>query len=115
MTEHDKEQKFLNNVRNTLHKSLDAIDAETTSRIKQARYQALEQGHNKSSWLMPFSAIAVTASVVTLSVTLWFTPFNEMNEELVLEDISLLTASEELDFYQELEFYNWLDDEQING
>ena len=115
MTDHERQQRFLANARNTLDNSLESIDAETARQLKQVRYKALEQNHKKSSWFMPVSSIAVTASVVTLTVALWFTQFNELNEELVLEDITLLTATEELEFYQELEFYNWLDEEHING
>jgi len=64
---------------------------------------------------MPYSAFAATAAVLVLTITIWLTQAPDINDELVLEDISILTSTEELDFYQQLEFYNWLDDEQING
>ena len=97
MTEHDKQQDFLNHASNVLDKSIETIDDETVRRLKQIRYQALEHKEKKTAWLKPLPAMAATAAA------------------LALEDMPLLTTNEDLDFYQELEFYNWLDDEQING
>ena len=115
MKQDDKDQAFLHNTRQVLDHSVDALDEETSSRLRQIRYQALNNKPEKHNWFTPYSAFAATAAVLVLSVTVWLTQLPAINDELVLEDIPLLTTSEELDFYQELEFYNWLDDEQING
>lgn len=115
MKQNDKDQAFLHNARHLLDESVDAIDEGTSSRLRQIRHQALNNKPETRSWFASYSAFAATAAVLVLTVTVWLTQAPTMNDELVLEDIPLLTASEELDFYQELEFYNWLDDEQING
>ena len=115
MRQDDKDQAFLHNARHILDDSVDAIDEQTTSRLKQIRYQALQSKPQKRHWLMPYSAFAATAAVMILTVTVWLTQSPNINDELVLEDMPLLTTGEELDFYQDLEFYSWLDDEQING
>ena len=115
MKQDEKDQAFLDNARQLLDHSVDTIDEETSSRLRQLRYQALDNKPKKLSWFTPYSAFAATAAVLVLTVTVWLTQTTNINDELVLEDIPLLTAGEELDFYQDLEFYNWLDDEQING
>ena len=115
MKQNDKDQAFLHNARHLLDQSVDAIDEETSFRLRQIRHQVLNTKPETRNWFAPYSAFAATAAVLVLTVTVWLTQAPTMNDELVLEDIPLLAASEELDFYQELEFYNWLDDEQING
>ena len=115
MKQDNKDQAFLDNTRRVLDNSVDAIDEETSSRLRQIRYQALNNKAEKNYGLIPYSAFAATAAVLVLTITIWLTQAPDINDELVLQDISILTSTEELDFYQQLEFYNWLDDEQING
>ena len=115
MKQDNKDQAFLDNTRRILDNSVDGIDEDTSSRLRKIRYQALNNKAEKSYGLMPYSAFAATAAVLVLTITIWLTQAPDINDELVLEDISILTSTEELDFYQQLEFYNWLDDEQING
>ena len=115
MKQDNKDQLFTDNARQRLDKSVDATDEETSSRLRQIRYQALNKKADKNIWLTTYSAFAATAAVLVLTITVWLTQAPTINDELVLEDISILTSTEELDFYQQLEFYNWLDDEQING
>ncbi|MCW8855462.1 MAG: hypothetical protein OQK76_09995 [Gammaproteobacteria bacterium] len=115
MKQNEKDQKLLDNARELLEHSVDAIDEETSSRLRQIRYQALNTRSKNLNWFTPYSAFAATAAVLLLTVSVWLTQAPTINDELVLEDMPLLTTTEELDFYQDLEFYNWLDDEQING
>ena len=115
MTQNDNEQDLLKNAQRILDDGADNLDADTTSKLKKIRYQALEQKQQKFSWLTPYSTFAATASVMVLAMTLWFSQPPMVNDELVIEDMPLLSANEELEFFQELEFYNWLDDEEING
>ena len=115
MKQDDKDQAFLHNARHLLDQSVDAIDEDTSSRLRKIRYQALNNKAEKSYGFMPYSAFAATAAVLILTVTVWLTQSPNINDELVLEDMPLLTTGEELDFYQDLEFYSWLEEEQING
>ena len=115
MKQNDNDQEFLDKTRELLEHSVDAIDEKTSSRLRQIRYQALDTRSRKLNWFTPYSAFAATAAVLLLTVSIWLTQAPIINDELVLEDMPLLTTTEELDFYQDLEFYNWLDDEQING
>lgn len=115
MTDNDKQEKLLNHTRDMLDKSIDSIDDDTARRLKQIRFQALEQKKIKPGWFKPLPAMAATAAVLVVAVSLWTTRPAELNDALALEDMPLLSAAEELEFYQELDFYNWLDDEQING
>ncbi|MDH5471792.1 MAG: hypothetical protein OEY61_02970 [Gammaproteobacteria bacterium] len=115
MIDDDTEKNFLAHSKSLLDKSIDAIDTDTAAQLRTMRYQALEHKPKTFNWPTPYAAFATTAAVLMLTVSLWLTQPAEVNDARVLEDIPMLTSGEELDFYQDLEFYNWLDDEQING
>ncbi len=89
--------------------SVEALDAETISRITQARYRALDR-QRKGFWsglpLLPLSAVA-TACVFMLVLTLSSPPDNPSTEPFT--DLELISSSEELEFYDDLEFYEWLE------
>jgi hypothetical protein len=104
---------FLRQVRQDLDRSCAALDGHTLSRLNRIRHAALERKavRRRSPLLLPFGGL-VTASVLVFSVML-----SDRTQEPVesapvaaaeLEDMELLSASEGLDFYEDLEFYQWL-------
>jgi len=105
---------FLCKVRVDLDQSCSALDGQTLSRLTRIRHTALalRTQRRRAPTLLPFGGIA-TAAVLVISVMLYNqSPPNELvpNGTEQLEYIDLLSASEELDFYEELEFYQWLAD-----
>ena len=111
MTEHDREEELLRQVRRTLDESVERMDAATASRITQARHAALKTGPAlKSLWLPTAAAVAASAAVVAVIVA------RAPDETApVLEDIELIAAPDELDLYRDLEFYAWLDTHEPTG
>jgi len=96
------------NLRQRFDESVNAIDAETASKITQARYHALENKGRKSShrFFIPAGAIA-TAFVFVMVFMLVPEP---VNDTILQEgDMDLISSSEELELYEELEFYEWLE------
>jgi hypothetical protein len=110
----DSDDAFLRQVRQDLDHSCAALDGQTLSRLNRIRHTALERKavRRRSPFLLPFGGL-VTASVLVFSVML-----SDRTQDPVetapaaaaeqLEDMELLSASEGLDFYEELEFYQWL-------
>jgi hypothetical protein len=112
------ETAFLRQVRKDLDQSCAALDGQTLSRLNRIRHTALERktARHRSPLLLPFGGL-VTASVLVFAVMLNDTP-PEPTEGVPaaaeqLEDMDLLSASEGLDFYEELEFYQWLANSSI--
>ena len=111
------EATFLARVKGQLDESVDQLDAETRSRLTQARYQALSGLEQRSpwwrGWSLPAGALA-TALVVVLAVDLARppTPTESVSD---LEDLELLSANESFELLEELEFYEWLPAEQETG
>ena len=102
------EHELIQDIREELDKSVDTLDAHTLSRLNQARHKALEQPTRtrwRSNWLLP---VAATAAVAVLAFSL-LTVNSTTDPDLLLEDLELLSSAEDMDFYGELEFYEWLD------
>ncbi|WP_415888557.1 hypothetical protein ACMXYV_11085 [Neptuniibacter sp. SY11_33] len=114
------DKTFVDASQKALDKQVNAQSPEITHRLAQARKQALEQQQSSSDptqlWVSSLqrsmfpTGIAMAALVLLI---LWL-PINEDTQELVqdnllsLETLDLLSAEEDLDLYEELEFINWL-------
>jgi hypothetical protein len=100
------------------------LDSATCSRLAQARHLALAAAAEPRSrwrratrpagdWLVPagaFASVLATAIALTLMVT---EPGDGSAPEM--DDVELLTAGEELELYENLEFYQWLQDREQTG
>ena len=110
------EQLLLSAAKSTLDNSVDDLDASTLERLATIRRQAVESATKQQassiglpSWLLPVGGLATAAAAVLVTMTLWtIQPDKQDAPVAVLEDINLLTAPEEIEFYQDLEFYEWL-------
>lgn len=109
--------KLVDGIRRELDESCRALDGHTLSRLNAIRHAALEKrARRPRTLLLPFGGL-VTACVLVLSVSLLNsgrTPDVGQPEtatvvmDAPLEDIDLLVSDEELDFYEDYEFYQWL-------
>lgn len=89
-------------------------DAHTVQRLARVRAAALrgESSHRARptlSW-RPVAGLAVAASL-TLAVVLHVARDEPNADQAVLDDMEVLLAQDDLELYRELEFYEWLDDE----
>jgi hypothetical protein len=110
-TQHDA--ALLQRVRRDMDRSCAALDGATQSRLNAMRHAALAQGQRKGlrlpQWL-PVGGL-MTACILVLAVMLQPAVVRgpaSLPETAPVEDLDLLTASEDLDFYEEYEFYQWL-------
>lgn len=135
MSEFNKEdQVFLDKAKSVLDENVDDLDTDTLARLRQARQQALDSTSGKANtkwassaggqlvaatsratWILPAGGLAVAATVAVLTVNVWTTKPIESEITVAFNDIDLLTSSESLEFYEELEFYAWLDEHDANG
>jgi hypothetical protein len=120
MTESNDNDKLLKQVKTTLDKAAEEIDGATLTRLRAIRREALAAGEKQK----PFSrwasvgGLTATATVLVLTVSL-LTISPEENVGTLqtmppLEDIALLSDKADLEFYEELDFYLWLDSGQLN-
>ena len=109
-----EQDKLLEQIKQQLDDSAEYLDASTQSRLTQIRSEALA-GSKKStwSWQMPTLALGSTAAIVAVIVSLTLTP--AALQPTALEDLSLLSANDGFEFIENVEFYEWLSEEQQNG
>ncbi|MDC0335308.1 DUF3619 family protein [Pseudodesulfovibrio sp.] len=104
----DKERQFLDNARQVLDDSVQDLDGATRSRLAQARNAALDSKRKRRrrlvTWGTPAAGLAAAALVAVLALR---GPDASMEEKYVA-DLDILTSEEPLDFYEDIEFYQWL-------
>lgn len=115
-TEDQETGNFLDKVTVALDTATDEIDRATITRLQAIRREALAtaEGPVQSAWWVPAGSLAAVATLAVMTVSLW-TITSENEFMLPLEDIALLSDTEELEFYQELDFYLWLDSNKLNS
>ena len=114
------DKAFVDACKKALDKQVNDQSLEITHRLTQARKQALGQQQSSPEptqlWVNSLQRSMFPtglAMAALLLLTLWL-PINDDTQELAqdnllsLETLDLLSAEEDLDLYEELEFINWL-------
>lgn len=104
------------NIKKSMDEVVDAIDVSTQVKLNAARHAALHQSNNKR-WLPKLSMAGVAVAVILTVTLVWFqAPIDgasDQTETLWLEDLDLLATEAEPEFYQDLEFLAWLEENQL--
>lgn len=116
MTQLDEHQ-LIEAGRRALQRALDGLDTSTRMRLQRARYRALDAfatSPMRRTWGVTAGAVAVAGAALVLATVLWFSPAPELRStrlsEVALGDLDLLATTDSLEFYADLEFYDWLED-----
>ena len=124
----DNDARIIEHIRQRLDEDVEALDDATLSRLRQARRLALAAASQPNrpwwgkiwpgsrpagDWLVPagaFASVFATALALTLMVA-------EPDNGLVraVDDLELFTVGEDLELYENLEFYQWLEDREQAG
>ena len=122
MSKQQDDKERLQQVNQQLDDAEQALSAEVVSRLRQSRQMALEQMtpaklENKKFYLgwRPLGAVAMVMSVLVIMIGLKFMNTDMVSHPDTLNDLPLLTATEEFELYEELEFYQWLEFEDRAG
>jgi len=103
----EKDKDFLDQITNTLDRSVQELDGDTLNRIQQLRLTATERAgrhHLQAGWLITGGALASVLIAVLVSLQ---TGSKAVNESM-LEDLALLSTDTSLELYRDLDFYDWL-------
>jgi hypothetical protein len=107
---------FLQQVTSALDKAEHGLDDTTLRELRKRRREAVEISKKRPAWLLPVAGLAMVATVAAFSVSLWLAAPQPSLETLpAVEDMALLGDAESLEFYEDLDFYLWLDEEQGAG
>ena len=117
MSDPNKEQQFIDNVKKALDIDAQNLDAGTQAKLTRARHRALDAGERKGFDLRQWFTIPVmgwaTACILVLGLAFFVQQSNSTLPPL--EDIDLLAAEDNLEFYDGLEFYAWLAEENSDA
>jgi hypothetical protein len=101
--------------RHALDESAQNLDASTLSRLNRARQGALAQGRPLRPWYLPAGLASACAVLVAVAIA-WHTPTNSImptaagaNAGSFDSDLDMMTSDDGIEFYQDLDFYAWLD------
>jgi hypothetical protein len=118
MTERsDRASDFESRAKRIFDDSVRSLDGHTRSQLAQARARALDAG--SAGWRNRFDARAwfpagAAAAAVLAALVVWQGPYMTENpigssvELAAFDDLDILLGDEELELYEELEFYAWL-------
>jgi len=113
----DEDDIFIKKTTSLLDDASENLDDKTRARLRQARRQALESAadHTPFNWMFPAGGFVGVATVAIVTLSIWTA--NPVEEEFTdaLSDIELLTSTESLAFYEDLEVYAWLDEKDAKG
>lgn len=97
--------------------SVESLDATALSRLNQGRHAALEQlasGRSKAEWLRWLPAGGVAAAALITLIVMRGPEIESMPVEVV-SDFEILLQGESLEMFEDLEFYSWMDDLELEA
>jgi hypothetical protein len=111
---HEDDARLIAEVRAALDEGGANVDAATRARLAQARARALEPRRRHWRWWLPAGG-AVFASL--LAAVLWLgqpapVPGNGLDS---VTDFELLTANDDLELFEQMDFYRWLEEEGMHA
>ena len=115
MTQSNSQQdEIIKRINRELDEAVDELDPVIVSKLRSARQRALQQHGPKARVRRAGWVFAATAAMIVLVVFMvpTFESTTPQNGVGVLEDVRLLSSSDELELYEDLEFYHWLDASQ---
>ena len=113
MNANDQEKYFLGKVKDLLDEGVEDLNSQTRQRLEHVRMSALRAAGEKYSGLFtPLRWTMVggfsTAMMAAAAFFFWqHTPPGELPVREV-DDFEIITSSDHIDFYQNLDFYRWL-------
>ena len=114
MTEKDTDQKFVDAVRQAFDKSVAGIDASVLMELHRIRQRALEKRLGKYRVWIWYPAGAVVTACLAILIYNFARPATTP-QSFNVDDIEMMSTTENPDLYENLEFYEWLEDYEVAG
>ena len=117
----ENNQTLIDEIKDKLDQSCEQIEPRVRSRLTQMRYQALDSiidkaAHKQTYWL-PISAFATAglfAIVIFLNNPMKPSPGEAVTYVALADDMEILYSNDALELYEDVEFYQWLEDNEAS-
>jgi hypothetical protein len=116
------DRQFLERIRDELDAAVEAHPPALQGRLRAARREALSAAARHATPRLWIPAVAASLFAVVAITSLWMPPAGQPDSttEALLQaasdvDMQMLKAGDDIEFYQNLEFYYWLEQEQAGA
>ena len=109
------QEAFLQRVKATLDAQEEELDANTLRDLRLARHQALATLQKPRRIWQPVALAGLVAMLVVVVMTLQQTQMKPPGTGSAMENMALLSAGDDFDLYENLDFYQWLAQEKHNS
>jgi len=107
------EQHLADKAHELFDESVQALDAQTQSRLNRGRQRALAELDSRAGFRTPSKWVpaAGVAAVAVFAVVLWSgkPPVDEISPPATTSDLEILLNQDSFEMLQDLEFYSWID------
>ncbi len=110
------DDKLIGQLRRVLDERVGELDDNVIARLRAARLRATEVAARKNerpAWIKPVGGLVTATLVVGVATSLWMA--NPLMPKHDFEDMEILASAESPEFYQDLEFYLWLEERSRAG
>jgi hypothetical protein len=109
------DEQLAQQAKEAFDRSVDGLDAATLSRLNRGRQAALaEAGQPGRDWLRWMPATGAAAAVLLVMITVQG-PGDVDVMSAPSTDLEILLSEESIEMLEELEFYSWLDTQELEG
>ncbi|MBP1717175.1 MAG: hypothetical protein H6Q43_613 [Deltaproteobacteria bacterium] len=113
MDEQERENQFVEKIRGFLDESTESLNPKIRLRLQESRTQALKAVEKRHAWFLSFPQWITVGGLATATtaILIFFFWLNVPSLEAPtkqVEDFEIITSKEQIDFYQDLEFFRWL-------
>ena len=111
MSTEKRDERLVEMVRGHLDAGLDTLDDRTAARLRAVRLRAVESAEGRRGFRFPRWATVgglATAAAAVLAVSLWVSERPRESSVATADDIEIVAAQEQMQFYEDIEFYRWL-------
>ncbi len=120
MTDQDRDDAdFSRRMKVLLDHGVETLPEEITRQLYHRRQQALNTAVRTANAgrprALPWGGVAAAALALVIGVSWWVMQPAPLPRDAGLDAFDLLVAQEELEFYEDLEFYQWLADVNPSG
>lgn len=109
------DEQLTDKAKKAFDQSVDRLDAATLSRLNRGRHKAIaEAGRPSRDWVRWMPATGA-AAVVLLAVFALNGPADVDVIAAPASDLEILLGEESIEMLEDLEFYSWLDTQELEG
>lgn len=111
----ESDENITRQAKEAFDRSVDGLDAATLSRLNRGRQAALaEASRPREAWLRWIPATGLAAAMV-LAVMVLQSPAEIDAMTAPAGDLEILLGEESIEMLEDLEFYSWLDSEELES